>query len=245
MSEYPRPRREDESDFFCRFTFGQFFALLLLEVFTLFFIFYLGARYGRQFLGFETASLSDQEKRNEAEIKTTQDPEITKMAKILIEQAQTPELKERIAKMLGTDQTGKVVTEEAPSVKNSAPQTKDESKTTTLAEEASTPPPFEESTTPEKGAASPQGVVRVKSAEAAKYSVQVGSYSELSEANAAIDRWKGKGYAAYMMIADIPDRGRWYRVRIGGFESRENAEHYMEEIRTREGVEPLIVLNEQ
>jgi hypothetical protein len=38
--------KKDIDDYFCRFTFGQFVTLILLEVVTLFFVFYLGARYG-------------------------------------------------------------------------------------------------------------------------------------------------------------------------------------------------------
>ena len=77
------------------------------------------------------------------------------------------------------------------------------------------------------------------------YSVQVGSYPNMAEATKVVERWKDKGYPAYLMIADIPDRGRWYRVRIGGFESRGEATRYMDEFTTRENVEALVVLNEQ
>ena len=48
-----------------------------------------------------------------------------------------------------------------------------------------------------------------------------------------------------MMIADIPDRGRWYRVRIGGFAKKEDAQKYLERFRSDEGVEAIVVLNEQ
>ena len=84
-----------------------------------------------------------------------------------------------------------------------------------------------------------------QSAENARYSVQVGSYPDMAEGTKVVERWKAKGYPAYIMIADIPDRGRWFRVRIGGFETRAKASHYMEEFTSRENVEALVVLNEQ
>lgn len=42
---------EEEEQYFCRFTFGQFVSLALLELIALFFVFYLGARYGPELLG--------------------------------------------------------------------------------------------------------------------------------------------------------------------------------------------------
>jgi cell division septation protein DedD len=60
-----------------------------------------------------------------------------------------------------------------------------------------------------------------------------------------LERWKGKGYAAYLTPADIPGRGRWYRVRIGGFGSRDEAARYLKELSSRESVDALVVLNDQ
>lgn len=42
---------EEDEDFFCRFSFGQFVSLAVLELVALFFVFYLGARYGPSLLG--------------------------------------------------------------------------------------------------------------------------------------------------------------------------------------------------
>jgi cell division septation protein DedD len=90
-----------------------------------------------------------------------------------------------------------------------------------------------------------KGAVRIKSAENAKYALQVGSYPKMAEANTAVEKWKSKGYSAYLMIADIPDRGRWYRVRLGGFASRDEAQKYKKEFESQEGTEALVVMNEQ
>lgn len=231
---------DDESEsFFCRFTFGQFFAILLLEVFTLFFVFYLGARYGQEFLGLDRPSAlasGDAHHKKSLEVESTADPEVAKMADELIAQAKAPELKERIAGMLGTEPTMKPAPrQEAVMNSTGAGETK------TAAPKVSPAP--ERSAPQENGAVN--GAVRIKSGEAARYAIQVGSFPNLDEANASVARWKERGYPAYMMIADIPDRGRWYRIRIGGFESRTDAEAYMNELTDREDVEALIVLNEQ
>src|SRR3989338_1118586 len=109
-----RHRRSDEENesFFCRFTFGQFFALLVLEVFTLFFVFYLGARYGREFLGLDRNAEVAQEEVA-PKVPTTDDPEVAAMARDLIRQAKTPELKDRIAKMLDNEQKTPPASEKA------------------------------------------------------------------------------------------------------------------------------------
>ncbi len=89
-------------------------------------------------------------------------------------------------------------------------------------------------------------MIRIKSADNARYSIQIGSYPNLAEANGIVSQWKGKGYPAYMMIADIPDRGRWYRVRLGGFNTKGDATKYLGELSAKEPVSgALVVLNEQ
>lgn len=280
MSEYMRNRhRENEEGegFFCRFTFGQFFALLILEVFTIFFVFYLGAKYGREFLGLdvrEATVAGSEQAEGEAEgskVLTTSDPEGAKAARELMAKADTPELKDRIRQMIegakdeNQGRMPEVVAQRADEATEDRPI---EIEKPEAAGQTDTPPPADtvpvpvpgkpevartevpsppEKPTPSEDAKSATGssVVRVKSADNARYSVQVGSYPTMKEATSTVEKWKSKGYAAYMMIADIPERGRWYRVRLGGFESRSDAARYLKELQSRESVEGLIVLNEQ
>ncbi len=247
MPEYMRSRRGEESEnFFCRFTFGQFFALLVLEVFTLFFVFYLGARYGRGLLGLDKAPAValQGEQAAASQVITTADPEVKQMAKDLISKADTPELKDRIRKMISeaqNEERGRMP--EVVSVEREPTEERPVEIPVDSVPEA--PPAVEQQPVQQAEPARDAGVVRIKSAENAKYSVQVGSYPDMAEATRVVERWKGKGYPAYLMIADIPDRGRWYRVRIGGFESRGEATRYMDEFTSRESVEALVVLNEQ
>lgn len=289
------PRRASNDGFFCRFTFGQFFALLLLEVFTLFFIFYLGARYGREFFNIGgtqpvqavQAAPVEEEKRHEflqdSVISDSQDPSAQAMADDLIAKAGTPELKEKIAEMLksksaesaspvneGIVIVGNPPASQIPVQNQPAPQeltpaqtpatssgkvtiiTADgESKTIDEATAYNQVPASANTAstaqTPANAGAplEPQGAVKFKNSEASRFSIQVGSYPQLEEANSAVETWKNKGYPAYMMIADIPDRGRWYRVRIGGFSEKQDADAYLAELSGREKVDALVVYNEQ
>lgn len=250
MPEYVRSRRSDESEsFFCRFTFGQFFALLVLEVFTLFFVFYLGARYGRGLLGMDRppAVAVEASKAESARVVTTADPEVAKMAKDLIAKADTPELKDRIQNMIKEAQGQK--SERMPEVvaveREPTQERPVEVPVDSLPDEPKRTQTQVSTADQEKNNSRDAGVIRVKSAENARYSVQVGSYPDMAEATRVVERWKAKGYPAYLMIADIPDRGRWYRVRIGGFETRADALKYKDNFSSRESVEALVVLNEQ
>ena len=247
MSDYMRnrPTREETDGFFCRFTFGQFFALLVLEVFTLFFIFYLGAKYGQEFLGLKEVITADNITLEEKKVLTTSDPEAQEMAKQLIAKAKTPELKDRIRRMM--DNAQEKNTADLPKViekngnKSSATEViTPETNSKRYPEDVNIARNKKTDTTKNTSA-----VIRMKSSENARYSVQVGSYSSMDEASQKVATWKNKGYPAYMMIADIPDRGRWYRVRMGGFQTRGDASKYLQELQSRESVEALVVLNEQ
>jgi len=49
----------------------------------------------------------------------------------------------------------------------------------------------------------------------AKFVVQVSSYHLKKEAEEARDRLKENGIAAYIVESNIPEKGTWYRVRVG------------------------------
>lgn len=262
--DYARPRasREGPDGFFCRFTFGQFFALLVLEVFTIFFVFYLGARYGPKLLGFEksgTIVVGEKAAKSEARVLSTSDPEVAAMANEIVQKAKTPELKERLAQMLKRpdERGGPAAGPDVSRVENlpAAP-----AENTASDRMVSIPPassePVEVAKAPEPSAQMPmrqaspaaeveKGAVRIKSAENLKYALQVGSYQQMSEANSTVQKLKAKGYPAYLMIADIPDRGRWYRVRVGAFASRDEARKYKQQFDSQEAVDTIVVMNEQ
>ena len=48
-----------------------------------------------------------------------------------------------------------------------------------------------------------------------KYIVQVASYHERKEAEAVRDRLKADGFPAYMIESNVPEKGIFYRIRIG------------------------------
>ncbi len=207
-----------EQTYFCRFTFGQFFALILLEIVTLLFVFYLGSKFGTDVLGMKVAERAAAAENSKItltkpdQIAVAQDPAVKKMASELIASSPTPELKQRVEDILKRD---------------SSPEKKIESGPPTVA----SAPPQEAVLAPEQVPAAP----------AETFSVQVGAYPTLDEANEKIQYWKDSGYPAYMMIADIPDKGRWYRVRIGSFTDKDEAKQYLSKMKEDEEVDAILV----
>lgn len=233
----PAHYNKKETPYFCRFTFGQFFTLLVVEIFSLFFIFYLGARYGRELLGIEVLAKAEKGEGSVpivatdiSKVSTTADPEIRALAKDILNSAPTADLKERVQEML----------QEAP---KQAPVVDNRPVTQKPVVEKETPPPSAEKTSPETPEAPPV-IQATPTTMKGKYTVQVGSYTDPNEAHLMQNHWKEKGYPAYLVSADIPDRGRWYRVRLGGFDTREEATQFLEAFKQQEGIEGFIAPKE-
>ena len=76
-----------------------------------------------------------------------------------------------------------------------------------------------------------------------RYTIQTGSYSDRSMAEEEVRSLKRRGYAAFFVATNIPEKGTWYRVRIGSFANRESAERLANDLKAKEGV-PAIVSKE-
>lgn len=59
-----------------------------------------------------------------------------------------------------------------------------------------------------------------------KYAIQLASVKENDKAAEIVEKLRIRGYNAYSVKADIPEKGVWYRIRIGGFETRDQAFEY-------------------
>lgn len=74
-----------------------------------------------------------------------------------------------------------------------------------------------------------------------EYTLQVISYDSPAQANAFADGLREKGHEAFVVKADIPDRGRFYRVRIGPFKNRPKAEVYRRKFEQEERMNTFVV----
>lgn len=77
-----------------------------------------------------------------------------------------------------------------------------------------------ESKTGNSAASEPSAASTTQGEEAAKggaatFAVQIASYRDRKEAEAAVSRIASKGFAAYVLESKAGDKGVWYRVRLG------------------------------
>ena len=72
------------------------------------------------------------------------------------------------------------------------------------------------------------------------YTVQIAAVRTEEEARRYIDRLRQKGYAAHLEPTAIPDKGTWYRVRMGEFPSKEGARGTLARLK-KDGFESVVV----
>ena len=56
-----------------------------------------------------------------------------------------------------------------------------------------------------------------------KFTIQVASVRDFRDADKLVSQLKKNGFPAYRSIGKIPDRGIWYRVRVGYFKNKNDA----------------------
>ncbi|MBW2375822.1 MAG: SPOR domain-containing protein [Deltaproteobacteria bacterium] len=78
---------------------------------------------------------------------------------------------------------------------------------------------------------------------AARYTLQVISYRDAQEAQVFASALRKRGHAAYVTTGTVEDRGTHWRVRIGPFETRQEAQGYRTTFEQEEGMNTFIVRN--
>ena len=73
------------------------------------------------------------------------------------------------------------------------------------------------------------------------YQLQVSSFHTQDEANGFAEQLRARNHKAYVVEAQVPGRGTWFRVRIGPFKDQHSAAAYRTTFETREHVVPFIV----
>ena len=64
-----------------------------------------------------------------------------------------------------------------------------------------------------------------------RMSVQVASVKEQKDADRLVKSLKGKGFPAYRAIAKIPGKGIWFRVRVGPYKNRDEADRSLRRLK--------------
>jgi cell division septation protein DedD len=74
-----------------------------------------------------------------------------------------------------------------------------------------------------------------------RYTLQVISYEDSLEADTFSAELRARGHQAFVVSAEIPGRGHFYRVRIGPFESMREAESYRASFEAEERMNSYVV----
>jgi cell division septation protein DedD len=76
------------------------------------------------------------------------------------------------------------------------------------------------------------------------YTLQVVSYDNRAEAERFASTLRARGHKAFVSQADVPERGRFFRVRIGPFNSRQEAVSYQDAFESDERMPTILVSND-
>jgi cell division septation protein DedD len=68
----------------------------------------------------------------------------------------------------------------------------------------------------------------------------VAATQDKTHGNQLVERLEESGYPAYLVSAEIAGKGTWYRIRIGGYASRNAAETDLAKLE-KEQFSPMIV----
>ena len=70
-----------------------------------------------------------------------------------------------------------------------------------------------------------------------RFTINVGSFRERGRAERLMSKLKGKGYEAFVAEVTIPKKGAWYRVSVGRFPTRDEAQSLARTIKEKEGMD--------
>jgi cell division septation protein DedD len=105
----------------------------------------------------------------------------------------------------------------------SAPVKLDVAVPASAAPKSTAPPPTPAPPTPAAAPAPVLAALQAGPAARGDYTVQVSSFQTREEASAFSASLERKGFKPFVVSAELPSKGTWYRVRVGKFSSEEQA----------------------
>lgn len=80
-----------------------------------------------------------------------------------------------------------------------------------------------------------------RSAPEGTFTLQIGSHPGLEGAKHQVDAIEGLGFKPFLRIADVKGKGRWYRIYLGGYETRDEAEKAGNRYRSQKVVDSFVI----
>jgi DedD protein len=87
----------------------------------------------------------------------------------------------------------------------------------------------------------PPGSQRAEAGSPGEYQIQVAAFPDKKEADAYVEELRLRGHRAHAVSALLPNRGVWYRVRIGPFKDKLKALAYKAEFEQKESMAALLI----
>lgn len=75
------------------------------------------------------------------------------------------------------------------------------------------------------------------------FTLQLSASQDRQEADRFVAKLRERGFAPYIIEAQVPGRGTWYRVRMGSFPTREAATRYLQDFRRETQLEAFVATN--
>jgi cell division septation protein DedD len=92
----------------------------------------------------------------------------------------------------------------------------------------------------EVAVASKLPMIRVPPAPKSFFTVQVKATQSSSEADKFAKKLRGQGYQSLVAEAEVEGKGKWYRVRVGKFDTRVQADHYLQDFKRETHLEAFV-----
>ena len=72
------------------------------------------------------------------------------------------------------------------------------------------------------------------------FTLQLGASPNREDAERQASRLREKGYAPYIVTAEVPGKGTWYRVRMGSFPTKDAATRYLQDFKRETQAEAFV-----
>ncbi|MFP2897766.1 SPOR domain-containing protein, partial [Corallococcus sp. 4LFB] len=72
------------------------------------------------------------------------------------------------------------------------------------------------------------------------FTLQLSAFQSRQDADRFAARLRDKGYAPYILAAEVPGKGTWYRVRMGSFASKEAAGRYLTDFKRETQIDAYV-----
>ncbi|WNG36561.1 SPOR domain-containing protein [Archangium violaceum] len=75
------------------------------------------------------------------------------------------------------------------------------------------------------------------------FTLQISAFQNRPEAERFAAKLRDRGYAPYIISAEVPQKGTWYRVRMGSFPSKDAASRYLSDFKRETQLQAFVAAN--